>query len=52
MFPTNGNFISLVYKMTPTQVLRSKNVWSDTSTPQYVCMAWCLVKHGTLPSKE
>jgi hypothetical protein len=22
-----------------------KNVWSYTSTPQYVFMAWCLVKH-------
>jgi hypothetical protein len=24
---------------------RSKNAWSYTSTPQYVFMAWCLVKH-------
>jgi hypothetical protein len=23
----------------------SKNAWSYTSTPQYVFMAWCLVKH-------
>jgi hypothetical protein len=23
-----------------------KDVWSYTSTPQYVFMAWCLVKHG------
>jgi apolipoprotein N-acyltransferase len=22
-----------------------KNVWSYTSTPQYVIMVWCLVKH-------
>jgi hypothetical protein len=22
-----------------------KNVWSYTSTPQYVFMAWCLLKH-------
>jgi hypothetical protein len=22
-----------------------KNAWSYTSTPQYVFMAWCLVKH-------
>jgi hypothetical protein len=22
-----------------------KNVWSYTSTPQFVFMAWCLVKH-------
>jgi hypothetical protein len=22
-----------------------KNVWSYTSTPQYVFVAWCLVKH-------
>jgi hypothetical protein len=29
-----------------------KNAWSYTSTPQYVFMAWCLVKHRdnfTLP---
>jgi hypothetical protein len=26
-------------------VLRSKNTWSYTSTPQYVFMVWCLVKH-------
>jgi len=26
-------------------VPRSKNAWSYTSTPQYVFMAWCLVKH-------
>jgi hypothetical protein len=28
-----------------------KNGWSYISTPQYVCMAWCLVKHRdfTLP---
>jgi hypothetical protein len=26
-------------------VLRSKNEWSYTSTPQYTFMAWCLVKH-------
>jgi hypothetical protein len=25
-------------------VPRSKNAWSYTSTPQYVFMAWCLVK--------
>jgi len=24
-----------------------KNAWSYTSTPQYVFMAWCLVKHRT-----
>jgi hypothetical protein len=23
-----------------------KNAWSYTFTPQYVFMAWCLVKHG------
>jgi hypothetical protein len=22
-----------------------KGAWSYTSTPQYVCMAWCLIKH-------
>jgi hypothetical protein len=26
-------------------VPRSKNEWSYTSTPQYVFMEWCLVKH-------
>jgi hypothetical protein len=26
-------------------VLRSKNAWSYTSTPQNVFRAWCLVKH-------
>jgi hypothetical protein len=26
-------------------VLRSKNVWSYNSTPQYTLMAWCLVNH-------
>jgi hypothetical protein len=24
---------------------RIKNAWSYTSTPPYVCMVWCLVKH-------
>jgi hypothetical protein len=31
-----------------------KNAWSYTSTPQYVFMAWCLVKHRgnfTLPER-
>jgi hypothetical protein len=27
-------------------VQRSENEWSYTSTPQYVFMAWYLVKHG------
>jgi hypothetical protein len=26
-------------------VPRSKNAWSYTSTPPYVFMAWCFVKH-------
>jgi hypothetical protein len=29
-----------------------KNAWNDTSTPQYILMVWCLVKHRdnfTLP---
>jgi hypothetical protein len=26
-------------------VLRSKNEWSYTSSPQYAFMAWCSVKH-------
>jgi hypothetical protein len=29
----------------PPLSVRSKNAWSYTSTPQYVFMAWCLVKH-------
>jgi hypothetical protein len=29
----------------PHLVPRSKNEWGYTSTPQYVFMAWCLVKH-------
>jgi len=29
----------------PTFSAEVKNVWSYTSTPQYVFMAWCLVKH-------
>jgi hypothetical protein len=32
----------------PHLVPRSKNAWSYTSTPQYVFMAWCSVKHFTL----
>jgi hypothetical protein len=26
-----------------------KNVWSYTSTSTYICMTWCLTKHGKLP---
>jgi hypothetical protein len=36
----------------PPSSAEVKNVWNDTSIPQYVFMAWCLVKHGdnfTLP---
>jgi hypothetical protein len=29
----------------PLSSAEVKNVWSYTSTPQYVFMAWCLVKH-------
>jgi hypothetical protein len=29
----------------PPSSAKVKNVWSYTSTPQYVFMAWCLVKH-------
>jgi hypothetical protein len=29
----------------PPSSAEVKNVWSYTSTPQYVFMAWCLVKH-------
>jgi hypothetical protein len=30
----------------PPSSAEVKNAWSYTSTPQYVFMAWCLVKHG------
>jgi hypothetical protein len=30
---------------TPPSSAEVKNEWSYTSTPQYVFMAWCLVKH-------
>jgi hypothetical protein len=29
----------------PPSSTKVKNEWSYTSTPQYVFMAWCLVKH-------
>jgi hypothetical protein len=29
----------------PPSTAEVKDVWSYTSTPQYVFMAWCLVKH-------
>jgi hypothetical protein len=29
----------------PPPIAEVKNTWSYTSTPQYVFMAWCLVKH-------
>jgi hypothetical protein len=29
----------------PPSSAEVKNAWSYTSTPQYACMAWCLVKH-------
>jgi hypothetical protein len=29
----------------PTAGVEVKNAWSYTSTPQYVFMSWCLVKH-------
>jgi hypothetical protein len=29
----------------PTSSAEVKNAWSYTSAPQYVFMAWCLVKH-------
>jgi hypothetical protein len=32
-------------------VPRSKNAWSYTSTPQYVFLAWYLVKHKEYFSK-
>jgi hypothetical protein len=30
---------------TPPTSAEVKNAWSYTSTPQYVSVAWCLVKH-------
>jgi hypothetical protein len=38
---TGGSF----HEGKATGVSRSKNVWSYTSTPLYVFMAWYLVKH-------
>jgi hypothetical protein len=29
----------------PPSSAKVKNAWSYTSTPEYVFMAWCLVKH-------
>jgi len=29
----------------PPSSTKVKNMWSYTSTPQYVFMAWCLIKH-------
>jgi hypothetical protein len=29
----------------PPSSVRSKNTWSYTFTPQYIFMAWCIVKH-------
>jgi hypothetical protein len=31
---------------TPPSSAEVKNAWSYTSTPPYVFMEWCLVKHG------
>jgi hypothetical protein len=31
--------------ISPPYSAEVKNAWSYTSTPQYVFMAWCLVKH-------
>jgi hypothetical protein len=32
-------------KMTTPLSVNVKNAWRYTSTPPYVCIAWCLVKH-------
>jgi hypothetical protein len=29
----------------PPSSAQVKNAWSYTSTPQYIFMAWCLIKH-------
>jgi hypothetical protein len=48
----NGGALSLGVKWpgpeadhSPPSSAEVKNAWSYTSTPQYVFMAWCLVKH-------
>jgi hypothetical protein len=40
---TAAGGVKLTTRLHP--VPRSENAWSYTSTPQYVFMAWCLVKH-------
>jgi len=30
---------------TPPSIAEVKNAWKYTSSPQYIFMAWCLVKH-------
>jgi len=32
----------------PSSNVEVKNTWSYISTPQYVFLAWCLIKHGIL----
>jgi hypothetical protein len=33
------------YPMALTSSAEVKNAWNYTSSPQYIFMAWCLVKH-------
>jgi len=33
----------------PSSSSEVKKVWGYTSTPQYIIMAWCLIKHGIRP---
>jgi hypothetical protein len=42
---TRGSFPGGKADYSPPPSAEVKNAWSYTSTPQYVFMAWCLVKH-------
>jgi hypothetical protein len=49
---TRGSFPGGKSDHSPPSSAEVQNVWSYTSTPQYIFMAWCLVKHRdnfTLP---
>jgi hypothetical protein len=40
-----GSFPGGKADSSPPSSVEVKNAWSYTSTPQYVFMAWCLIKH-------
>jgi hypothetical protein len=45
-YPVGTRATSLGVKLTThLRLMPSENAWRYTSTPQYVFMAWCLVKH-------